>query len=138
MSNKEKFKKLILDMGIDLHTVHSSYSTMIKDKNPIIYDLINMSKYVNILKDNDFNLNSRVVINAVVDLILVAHDILTYISVNEEDTCTDLVIEITHKILTSWKQILETVDNRLIIKMLIEKLAEAKYCHRAISKIILR
>lgn len=134
MSSKEKFEKLIIYTDMDLHTLYEIYLYNIKDRNFIIYDLIyDISKYTDIIKDNNFDLNSRVVIGATIDLILAAHDILMYIkdASDEEEICKEIVVEIMNKIISSWKQILTSVDNKLLIKILIEKMIKMEYCSKS-------
>lgn len=134
MSSKEKFEKLIIYTDMDLHTLYEIYLYNIKDRNFIIYDLIyDISKYTDIIKDNNFDLNSRVVIGATIDLILAAHDILMYIkdASDEEEICKEIVVEIMNKIISSWKQILTSVDNKLLIKILIEKMIKMGYCSKS-------
>lgn len=133
MISKEKFRRSILDTYNDIHTLHVSCAIIAEDENHVIHDFIaNMLKHTDIIKDNDFDFSSKVVINAVVDLILTAYDILMYITntESEEERCKKIITEDTRNIMNSWKQILTNVDNKLIIKTLIEKMIITGRCSR--------
>lgn len=133
MSSREKFRKSVLDTYNDIHTLYVSYIIMAEDENHIIHDSIrNMLKYADIIKDNDFDPSSKIVIDAVVDLILTAYDILIYIKNTdvEEEHCKEIVTEVMHNIMNSWKQVVTNVDNKLIIKILIEKMIKKGCCSK--------
>lgn len=133
MSSREKFRRSILDTYSDIHTLHVSCAIIAEDENHVIHDFIgNMLKHTDIIKDNDFDFSSKVVINAVVDLILTAYDLLMYIAntESEEERCKEIIIGDTRNIMNSWKQILTNVDNKLIIKTLIEKMIITGRCSR--------
>lgn len=130
MSSREKIKNLISSIDTDLYRLNEIYIFTIEDKNFITYSSVHMLKYTNIIKDNDFDLNSRIVINALVDLILTAYDILMYTKDMDHETCKEIVIKIINKILDSWRQVVTNVDNKLIIKTLIEKMIMKGRCSK--------
>lgn len=130
MSSREKVKNLISSIDTDLYRLNEIYIFTIEDKNFIIHSSVHMLKYTNIIKDNDFDLNSRIVINALVDLILTAYDILMYAKDMDYETCKEIVIKIINKILDSWRQVVTNVDNKLIIKTLIEKMIMKGRCSK--------
>ena len=130
MSSREKIKNLISSIDTDLYRLNEIYIFTVDDKNFITYGSVHMLKYTNIIKDNDFDLNSRIVINALVDLILTAYDILMYAKNMDHETCKEIVIKIINKILDSWKQVVINVDNKLIIKTLIEKMIMKGRCSK--------
>ena len=130
MSSREKIKNLISSIDTDLYRLNEIYIFTIEDKNFITYSSVHMLKYTNIIKDNDFDLNSRIVINALVDLILTTYDILMYSKDMDYETCKEIVIKIINKILDSWRQVVTNVDNKLIIKTLIEKMIMKGHCSR--------
>lgn len=130
MSSREKIKNLISSIDIDLYRLNEIYIFTIEDKNFITYSSVHMLKYTNIIKDNDFDLNSRIVINALVDLILTAYDILMYAKDMDYETCKEILIKNIDKILDSWRQVVTNVDNKLIIKTLIEKMIMKGRCSK--------
>lgn len=132
MSNRQKFKKSISDAYNNIHTLYVSYIMIVDDENYVIYDSVqDMLKYTDIIKDNDFDPNSKIVINAVVDLILATYDILMYIKNTDAEHCKEILTEVVQEIMNSWKQVVANVDNKLIIKILIEKMIKKGHCSRS-------
>jgi len=105
-----------------------------KEKGYRFHVVCSASEYLEAYaKDNDFDPSSKVVIDAVVDLILTPYDILIYIKNTEveEEHCKEIVTEVMRNIMNSWKQVVTNVDNKLIIKTLIEKMIMKGHCSRS-------